>query len=119
MDEDEINIFRQQKRSYVDFGFNQWLEKPIAVEGSALGFLSTDDVNALFQGISASKATSGIQISKTGRLAMDWDNGTLTVTFPGDSGFLKIGVLGTDELGNEKFGILLNDGTDNRGFWGI
>ena len=118
MDNEEIDFFRKQKRSYDQFGFNQWLEKPIAVEGSALGFISADDANALFQGFSASKSTSGLQTSKSGFLEIDWDEGVLIINFPG-GGFLKFGNIGTDFDGNQLYGSILNDGSKNIKFEGF
>ena len=120
MNDDEILSIQASEQSYVDLGFGAQLGRTrYGDSGGNDGFLSQDDADVLFEGISSSKSNSGIQRSPSNALEIDWDKGLITINFPGGLGSLKFGNVGSDNNGNAMFGTILNDGITDRSFDGF
>lgn len=113
-----LEQLQSQNTTWRDAGFSEFMTRR-PEEQSMSGFLSQDYIDSIFEGVSASKAASGIQRSTNGIMEINWDEGYIKVNFPGNVGYLRFGFVGTDNSGNRKFGTLLNDGTTNRAFDGV
>ncbi len=93
--------------SYLDEGFNNYLVREFPVGGAAQKpTLTQDDVDALIEGVSGSKITSGISRSKDGFLKIDWDKGTITLS----DGTKPYFVVGKQDDGTRGIKLLDTDG---------
>lgn len=114
-----IESIQSQEKTWRDVGFNEFMERPPDIQGfSSGGFLSQDVIDSVLEGISGAKILKGISKSANGVMEIDWEKGVIKINFPGNVGYMKMGITGTDLSGNQMLGIIVNDGDTDRWFGG-